>query len=129
MITKRKSSKPGFVRVCFELPAYLWADRVYVVGDFNDWDRQRTPLYQGRDGVWRVEVDLPCSQRFQFRYYVDNHWLTDNHADGMTDNPYGTQNSIVETDLPITELKLQPVETPPVSLGHRQKESSLLPMD
>lgn len=129
MITKRKSSQPGFVRICFELPAYLWADRVYVVGDFNDWDRQRTPLQQDRNGVWRVEVDLPCGQRFQFRYYVDNHWLTDNHADGMTDNPYGTQNSIVESDLPVTELKLQRVELPGMAPFRRLKESSLLSMD
>lgn len=129
MITKRKSSQPGFVRICFELPAYLWADRVYVVGDFNDWDRQRTPLQQDRDGVWRVEVDLPCGQRFQFRYYVDNHWLTDNHADGMTDNPYGTQNSIVETDLPVTELKLQSVALPSLATFRQLKESSLVSMD
>ena len=129
MITKRKSSQPGFVRICFELPAYLWADRVYVVGDFNDWDRQRTPLQQDRDGVWRVEVDLPCGQRFQFRYYVDNHWLTDNHADGMTDNPYGTQNSIVETDLPVTELKLHSVALSSLAPLRQMKESSLVSMD
>lgn len=129
MITKRRSSQPGFVRVCFELPAYLWADRVYVVGDFNDWDRLRTPLQQDRHGVWRAEVDLPCGKRFQFRYYVDNHWLTDSHADGMTDNPYGTQNSIVETDLPVTELRLLGVEAPSLAMFHRQKGSSLLPMD
>lgn len=129
MITKRKSSQPGFVRICFELPAYLWADRVYVVGDFNDWDRQRTPLQQDRDGVWRVEVDLPCGQRFQFRYYVDNHWLTDNHADGMTDNPYGTQNSIVETDLPVTELKLHRVALPSQATVRQLKESNLVSMD
>ena len=129
MITKRKSSQPGFVRICFELPAYLWADRVYVVGDFNDWDRQRTPLQQDRDGVWRVEVDLPCGQRFQFRYYVDNHWLTDNHADGMTDNPYGTQNSIVETDLPVTELKLHRVALPSLATFRQLKESNLVSMD
>ena len=129
MITKRKSSQPGFVRIGFELPAYLWADRVYVVGDFNDWDRQRTPLRQDRDGVWRVEVDLPCGQRFQFRYYVDNHWLTDNHADGMTDNPYGTQNSIVETDLPVTELKLQRVALPGMATFRPLKESNLVSMD
>ena len=129
MITKRKSSQPGFVRIGFELPAYLWADRVYVVGDFNDWDRQRTPLQQDRDGVWRVEVDLPSGQRFQFRYYVDNHWLTDNHADGMTDNPYGTQNSIVETDLPVTELKLHRVALPSLATFRQLKESNLFSMD
>lgn len=29
----------GRVRVVFELPAHLWADQVFVVGDFNDWNR------------------------------------------------------------------------------------------
>lgn len=129
MIIKRKSSRPGFIRVCFELPAYLWADRVYVVGDFNNWDRQHTPLHQDRDGVWRAEVDLPCGKCFQFRYYVDNHWLTDNHADGMTDNPYGTQNSIVETNLSVTELRLRRVETPSLPILQRQKQTDLLSMD
>lgn len=100
MITKRKSSRPGFIRVAFELPAYLWADRVFVAGDFNGWDDQQTPMHQDRQGVWRVEVELPAGKRFEFRYLVDNHWLTDCHSDGVATNPFGTQNSIVETSLP-----------------------------
>jgi hypothetical protein len=104
MIIKRKSSQPGFVCVCFELPAYLWADRVYLVGDFNNWDRQRTLMHQARDGVWRVELELPCGKRFEFRYLVDNHWLTDCHSDGVTTNPFGSQNSIVETIVPLRSL-------------------------
>lgn len=39
MITKLESAKVGRVRVVFELPAHLWADQVFVVGDFNDWNR------------------------------------------------------------------------------------------
>lgn len=107
MITKRKSSRPGFIRVTFELPAYLWADRVYLLGDFNEWNHQQTPLHQDRDGVWRVEVDLPVGKRFEFRYVVDNHWLTDGHSDDVVTNPFGTQNSIVNTSLPITALAVE----------------------
>lgn len=107
MITKRKSSRPGFVRVCFELPAYLWADRIYLVGEFNHWDRHQTPMQQDRDGVWRVELELPCGKRFEFRYLVDNHWLTDCHSDGVTTNPFGSQNSIVETILPVRSLDVE----------------------
>ncbi|RSK42372.1 alpha-amylase family glycosyl hydrolase [Hymenobacter perfusus] len=33
------------------------AEALYLVGDFNGWDRQATPLTRGEDGVW--EVFLP----------------------------------------------------------------------
>lgn len=106
MISKLNSSKSGHVRVRFELPSYLWAAQVHLVGDFNGWNRQCTPLRQERDGIWRVELDLPYGQRFEFRYLVDNRWLTDSHSDGVTTNPFGTQNSIVQTDLPGAALRL-----------------------
>lgn len=121
MITKTKSSQSGFVRVCFELPACVWADRIYLVGDFNGWDRQQTPMRQDRHGVWRVELDLPYGERFEFRYLVDNHWLTDSHSDGVTPNSYGTQNSIVQTFLPIVPLQSETSGGQPLGLwaqGH-----------
>lgn len=122
MITKHRSPRSGFVHVCFELPAYLWADRVYLVGDFNAWHRQQTPLRQDRDGVWRVVVELPVGQRFEFRYLVDNHWLTDCHSDGVVTNPFGTQNSIVDTSLPIKSLagELAPDYPLPLFVQKRQ---------
>ncbi|MDU0371205.1 alpha-amylase family glycosyl hydrolase [Hymenobacter endophyticus] len=30
------------------------AEALYLVGDFNSWDRQATPLTRGQDGVWEV---------------------------------------------------------------------------
>lgn len=115
MITKRKSSRPGFIRVCFELPAYLWADHITIAGDFNDWQGEQTPMSQDRSGVWRAELELPCCQRFEFRYLVDNHWLTDCHSDGVTTNPFGSQNSVVETALPVKSLAVAPAQERAVS--------------
>ena len=100
MIKKSLSSQPGHVHVVFELPSCVWADRIYLAGDFNSWDETSLPMRQSRDGVWRVELDLRSGQSYQFRYLVDGHWQTDYHADGTADNQFGTHNSIVRAELP-----------------------------
>lgn len=108
MIFKTKSRQPGHVFVRFELPACLWADHVYVVGEFNDWDKQRLPMTQDRHGVWSATLDLPAGKTYEFRYLVDGHWLTDGHADGVVTNAYGTQNSVVQTRVPLEVVEEQP---------------------
>jgi 1,4-alpha-glucan branching enzyme len=103
MIRKMKSMLPNHVRVVFELPACVWADRIYLSGDFNQWDERNTALRQDRDGVWRVALDLPAGSRYEFRYIVDGQWRTDFHADGCTGNQYGAHNSVVVAELPALE--------------------------
>lgn len=103
MIHKHGSSIPGHVCVIFELPASVWADRIYLTGDFNNWCEHDLPLQQERDGAWRVALHLPAGQRFQFRYLVDGQWQTDWCADGKERNTFGSQNSVVVTDLPGSE--------------------------
>lgn len=104
MIRKMRSRRPGYIQVLFELPACLWADRIFLVGDFNDWNSNVTPFVQGRDGVWRASVDLLAGRSYQFRYLVDGAWQTDYHADGWVDNEYGSQNSILNATLDEEEL-------------------------
>jgi len=100
MIRKIHSPKADCVRVIFELPACIWADRIFLVGDFNDWNTTSSPFIQGRDGVWQAVVDLPAGREYAFRYLVDGVWQTDFHADGWAINEYGSQNSIVSATLP-----------------------------
>jgi hypothetical protein len=129
----------------FELPSYIWADRVYVTGSFNDWDKNGVPVCQDRDGVWRAAVDLPVGQRHEFRYVVDGEWHTDYHADGFTDNIYGSHNSVVDLEhvpvapiaprlssnvtqkghsaavqLPSAAVGKKPAELPPVEMPRRR---------
>ncbi|GGE93972.1 alpha-amylase family glycosyl hydrolase [Hymenobacter cavernae] len=57
------------------------AEALYLVGDFNNWDRHATPLQKGSNGVW--EVFLPDAQysealRHYSRYKV--HVVTQNGA-------------------------------------------------
>jgi len=106
MIYKILSPKPHHVRVTFELPASVWADRIFMVGDFNDWCATATPMRQDRDGIWRMTVDLLGGSRCEFRYLIDGQWKTDYHADGFTTNVYGTDNSVIEATLPDEMLTL-----------------------
>ncbi|MBV7339503.1 isoamylase early set domain-containing protein [Chloroflexi bacterium TSY] len=101
MIVKSKSPTPGHVRITFELPVCIWADKIYLTGDFNQWSQKSTPMIQERDGVWRVTIDLPVGTEHEFRYIVDGEWTTDYHADELSTNVYGSQNSLVRANYPM----------------------------
>jgi hypothetical protein len=102
MIHKRPSPKPGHIRVVFELPSCIWADRIFLVGDFNQWVATATPMQQERDGFWRAVVDLPAGSQCAFRYLIDGEWKTDYHGDGFATNSFGIDTSVVYAVLPET---------------------------
>lgn len=55
------------------------AERVALVGDFNDWDPRATPL-ESRDGIWTVELPLAAG-RHTYAFVVDNEtWVADPSA-------------------------------------------------
>lgn len=95
MIYKRLSSQTDHARIIFELPDSLWADRVFVTGDFNQWSPTQTPLIQERDGAWRATLDLPAGKRYQFHYLINGEWHTDFQADGFVTDGEGLPNSII----------------------------------
>lgn len=98
MIHKEPGSIGGQARVTFELPATVWAGQISLVGEFNNWDGQVTPMIQDRlDESWRATVDLEPGRRYRFRYLVDGDtWLTDRQADGCAANPTGCYDSVVD---------------------------------
>jgi 1,4-alpha-glucan branching enzyme len=98
MIRKQPSEKEDLVRVTFELPSTMWAERVNLVGEFNDWDTTTTPMTRNRsDANWKVIVELEKGRRYRFRYLVDGkEWLNDWHADDHEENPYGSYDSVVD---------------------------------
>lgn len=107
MIRKTHSRYPGCIHVIFELPAWLWADHIHVVGDLNGWSHTATPMVQGRDGIWRAEADLPVGSIHEFRYLVDDYWLTDYHADSYKLNRFGSVNSVINATLPAASLQVE----------------------
>jgi 1,4-alpha-glucan branching enzyme len=105
MITKTPSRDPGKVIVRFELPPAIWADRVHLVGDFNDWNETSLPMRCDRDdGTWYIFLELERGREYQFRYLVNGHeWHNDWKADDYVPNPYGGMNSAVSTTVQLEE--------------------------
>jgi 1,4-alpha-glucan branching enzyme len=101
MIRKRHSPNPGKVIVAFEIPGTIWAERINLVGDFNNWDRESLPFRRDRGGNWQVELELDLGRGYRFRYLLDaEHWRDDWHADKYVPNPYGGYDSIVIAEVP-----------------------------
>jgi 1,4-alpha-glucan branching enzyme len=101
MISKTfvETEKGPIARVTFTLPNSMWADTVYLVGDFNDWDRTSHPFQRDREGRWTLTVDLETGRAYQFRYLRDGRdWMNDSEADAYVHNRYGSDNFVVVTD-------------------------------
>ncbi|MGH2461211.1 MAG: isoamylase early set domain-containing protein [Chloroflexota bacterium] len=98
MVTTGLLSGPGKLPVTFELPAAIWADQVWLCGDFNQWDPHATPMAQDRvTGAWRVTLELDVGQRYEFRYLLGpDDWITDCSCGVTVPNPFGSRNSIVD---------------------------------
>ena len=98
MIQKQNSPKGKSVKVTFELPADVAQQSVAVVGDFNDWDKEKHQMkLNKKKGVWSKSISLKPGNAYQFRYYVDgSSWRNDEAADRYESNPYFSENGVVE---------------------------------
>lgn len=85
-------------RLTFLLPEHIWADSVFVVGDFNGWDTMASPMQQDAHGRWKAAIEVEAGGVYQFRYLCDGDWINDNQADAYYTNDFGGHNSVVFTD-------------------------------
>ena len=101
MIHKRHSPHRGKTSVSFEIPGSIWAERINLVGDFNNWDPDSLPFRRTPAGDWQIEVDLDTGREYHFRYLMDGaHWRYDWHADNYAPSPHGGYDSIVVAAVP-----------------------------
>lgn len=82
-----------------QLVRFVFADSsartVSLVGDFNGWARERTPLHAtARAGVWAVSVPLPPG-RHEYAFIVNGErWVADPLSPGNRDE-FGTESSVL----------------------------------
>jgi hypothetical protein len=67
---------------------------VTLVGDFNDWNPQATPLHPGSGGVWTVTVPLRPG-RYRYTFLVDGSWRRDPAAPRALEDDFGTPTSVI----------------------------------
>lgn len=93
----KKVTKNNNVQVTFQLPEQIEANSAAVVGEFNNWDREATPMKK-MGNVWKTTLELEQGGEYQFRYLVnDSEWLNDWEADKYVPNEFSSDNSVVVT--------------------------------
>ena len=73
----KKMTKP-VVFMCLQREA----QRVSVMGDFNDWNPETHPMQRQLDGAWRIEVPLTHGHH-RYLFSVDGVLELDPRAQGM----------------------------------------------
>ena len=73
------------------------AQKVSVVGDFNNWDEASTPMIKLKTGGFTATLKLPKDSKYQFRYLLDEkEWENDWQADEYVPSPISLEdNSVV----------------------------------
>jgi 1,4-alpha-glucan branching enzyme len=96
MLKKQYLKTKDVCKVTFSLPAAVQGEKVYLVGDFNEWDEQNTPMKRQKDGSFTITLELNKGNEYQFRYLVNgSEWHNDWQADRYVPNPYSGDNSVV----------------------------------
>jgi len=81
------------IEVNFILEGYEDAKNVSVAGDFNDWDAEKDPLTEA-DGVWSTTIEVKPG-RYEYKFVVDDEWISDPANPETVSDPYGGSNSVV----------------------------------
>jgi 1,4-alpha-glucan branching enzyme len=72
------------------------ANNVAVVGSFNDWNTQSSPLKKLKNGSFKGTIDLEANASHEFKYLIDGVFVNDAEADGYAWNDYaGGENSLI----------------------------------
>ncbi len=73
------------------------AKKLFLVGEFNQWDDKATPMKRLKSGDFTQTVDLDTDQpEYQFRYLNDQGiWENDWEADNYIPNGIDGENSVV----------------------------------
>ena len=72
------------------------AEKVFVAGDFNDWNPTAQRLRRPRKDMSTFVglVEMPPG-RYEFKYVVDGDWVCCEEAPRSA-NEFGTENSVIE---------------------------------
>ena len=74
------------------------AKKLYLVGEFNQWDDKATPMKRLKSGDFTQTVELGIEQpEYEFRYLTDQGiWENDWEADHYIPNGIDGENSVVQ---------------------------------
>jgi 1,4-alpha-glucan branching enzyme len=118
----------GAVQVVFQHAVDGRATHVAIVGDFNGWSADATPMVV-EDGMARQVVALAAGTCYRFRYVLDGtRWENDWAADAYVPNEFGGDDSVIDlTDVPAATPPAKPARAPRKSRAKKKDEPTTGP--
>jgi 1,4-alpha-glucan branching enzyme len=86
------AGKDKTMKVQFELLAPD-AQKVYLTGDFNNWDIRANPMKKDKKGTWKTTLSLKPG-RYEYRFLKDGRWENDPACAGCVPNDFGSKNCV-----------------------------------
>ena len=69
-------------------------EKVFIAGDFNDWNPKSHPLTLDENGEWKIELEIPPGA-YEYRFVVDGKWICDPNCEESVPNTFGSHNSLL----------------------------------
>jgi len=91
-MAKTSTKKQKAKKIEFSLLAPS-AEKVFLAGDFNQWDLSSHPLKRDKNGRWKISLNLGPG-RYEYRFWVDGAWRNDPSCCDVAENPFGTLNCL-----------------------------------
>jgi hypothetical protein len=97
-IKKQYLKTPPKCKVTFRLPKDVApeAQKITVVGDFNNWNKEDILMKRFSSGDFAVILELETGKEYRYRYLIDgSYWENDWCADRYEPNQFGWHDSVV----------------------------------
>jgi len=94
MAKKKKEKKTKRRRVTLTLEAPN-AEAVFLMGDFNQWNKKVHPMKKEGDGSWK-KIIMILPGIYEYRFLVDGQWWNDPANEQVCSNSFGTINNVLE---------------------------------
>ena len=69
------------------------AKKVFLAGEFNNWDTRSLLMKKDKKGVWKIKIKLPPG-RYEYKFFADNAWVEHLPGVELSSNPFGSHNFI-----------------------------------
>jgi 1,4-alpha-glucan branching enzyme len=80
------------IKFVLEMPQ---AQKVILMGDFNQWDPKTNAMRRDKNGVWHETVKISPG-RYEYRFWVDGEWHNDPCNTRRCPNCFGSENNFIE---------------------------------
>jgi hypothetical protein len=73
------------------------AHSVALVGDFNEWDKMKTPLKKSAEGIWQISIRLKKGMVYTYNFVINGEeFVTDPTALINVDDGFGGESSLLK---------------------------------